>query len=110
MHKKNNCLINRPRISCFHSNKHFYTQLILDRYHSTLVSCSTISKELQRLRMASAIDCYDVGRLLSLKAKKLGIREAFFSFKLHYIKGKIKSFLKGLKDTNFRIIKEPYEK
>ena len=37
----------RPRLSVFRSNRHFYAQIIDDTTHATLVSASTQSKKLK---------------------------------------------------------------
>lgn len=39
--------LNRPRLSVFRSNQHIYAQIIDDDTYQTLVTCSTLDKEVK---------------------------------------------------------------
>ncbi|MFN7039429.1 MAG: 50S ribosomal protein L18 [Alphaproteobacteria bacterium] len=69
--KKNNHS-NRIRLSIFRSGKHIYGQFIDDLKGITIVSASSISKEIKdKLKTGSNIDAAkEVGYFLALKAKE----------------------------------------
>ena len=65
----------RPRLSVFRSNKHMYAQIIDDNAHTTLVSASTVQKdikaELEKTNDVAAA-AY-LGKVIAERAKEKGI-------------------------------------
>lgn len=78
----------RVRLSVFRSNKHIYAQVIDDVSGKTLVSASTVEKELGGAGEAggSAEDAGKVGAAIGQRAVAAGITEVSFdrgSYKYH---------------------------
>lgn len=73
----------RPRISIFKSNKHFYIQLIDDVSGKTLASVSDKEIKIKKNKMANA---KELGKVLAKKALELGFNSAVFDrggYKFH---------------------------
>jgi large subunit ribosomal protein L18 len=85
----------RPRLSVFKSLRHFYAQLIDDEAGRTLLSASTLDKEL-RERPAkgnpTAEVCKNVADLLCKRAKEKGITQVVFDHGGFGYRGRIKAF------------------
>lgn len=83
---------NKPRLSVFRSNVHFYAQIIDDVKGVTLagVSESEIKDKLNRVEKAS-----ELGAILAKKAKDLGIKEVIFDKGAYKYHGRVKSFAEG---------------
>jgi len=86
----------RPRLSVYRSDHHFYAQIIDDTVGHTLVSASSIDKEFVKrygFRGGKSIPVVEkVAELLVERAKQKGITRVVFDrggFKYH---GKIKAF------------------
>ncbi|OGQ04008.1 MAG: 50S ribosomal protein L18 [Deltaproteobacteria bacterium RIFCSPLOWO2_12_FULL_44_12] len=76
----------RPRLSVFKSAKHLYAQLIDDLAGKTLVSSSTLDKELKSKAKGTLEGAKQVGKLLAQRALKKGIKKVVFDrggFKYH---------------------------
>lgn len=78
----------RPRLSVFKSNKHFYIQLIDDGTGKTLVSVS--DKELaasgKKSKKTAKIPAHELGKSLAKKAVNAGIKTIVFDrggYKFH---------------------------
>ncbi|MGC9322474.1 MAG: 50S ribosomal protein L18 [Kosmotogaceae bacterium] len=87
----------RPRLAVFRSEKHIYAQLIDDSKGVTLVSASTLDKDVKgSIDKSWNVDAAKkVGELLAKKAKDKGITNVVFDrggFKFH---GRIKSLAEG---------------
>ncbi|WP_069998829.1 50S ribosomal protein L18 [Cellulosilyticum sp. I15G10I2] len=70
----------RPRLAVYRSEKHIYAQIIDDTKGSTLVSASTVEKELAKaLEATSNVDAAKaVGEAVAKKALAKGINEVVF--------------------------------
>lgn len=80
----------RPRLSIFKSNKHFYAQIIDDESSKTLVSYSTLAKDLKGTETAklSKESAKVIGEKLAAMAKEKNINQVIFDrgrFKYHGI-------------------------
>jgi len=83
----------KPRLAVFKSEKHIYAQIIDDMKGNTIVSASTVDKELKNeLKKTWNIEAAEkVGELLAKRAVEKGISSVVFDrggFKYH---GRIKS-------------------
>jgi len=47
LHKRIQGTLKRPRLSVYRSNTHIYAQIIDDRNHKTLVTCSTLERSIK---------------------------------------------------------------
>lgn len=90
----------KPRLAVYRSEKHIYAQLIDDTKGITLVSASTVDKELKN----SVEKTWDVqaakrvGKLIAEKATAKGISSVVFDrggFKFH---GRVKSLADGARE------------
>lgn len=70
----------RPRLSVFRSLNHIYAQVIDDTKGHTIVSVSTLDKELkdEKGHKGNVAMAKKVGRLLASKALKAGIKNIVF--------------------------------
>ncbi len=83
----------RPRLTVFRSNKHIYAQVIDDINQKTLVSASTVSKELKgKVSKTSDLEAaVQVGKLIGQKAKEAKIEQVAFDRGSYLYHGKIKA-------------------
>ena len=86
-----------PRLSVYRSLTHVYAQLIDDVKGNTLVTASTLSKELKgsfdgKDKKAQA---FAVGELLAKKAKEKGITEVVFDRGGYLYTGRVASLADG---------------
>jgi large subunit ribosomal protein L18 len=82
----------RPRLSVFRSLKHIYAQLIDDDTGKTLVSASTLTKELQNgITGFNCTSAEKVGELLARRAVEAKITTVVFDRSGYRYHGKIKA-------------------
>lgn len=94
----------RPRLSVFRSNKHFYAQIIDDTSHKTLAAASTQSKELKdkfsgRLTMETV---KEVGQLIAKKAKEKNISTVCLDRGPYLYHGRVKAFADAARDGGLK--------
>jgi large subunit ribosomal protein L18 len=94
----------KPRLAVFKSEKHIYAQIIDDTKGHTLVSASTLDKELrQKLSKTYNIEAAkEVGRLIAQRALSLGIKTVVFDrggFKYH---GRIKALADAAREAGLK--------
>ncbi|MGC8736797.1 MAG: 50S ribosomal protein L18, partial [Dissulfurimicrobium sp.] len=86
----------RPRLSVFRTTKHIYAQIIDDEQHRTLVSVSSLSKELREKIASSETGsgkkdiARHVGQLLAIRAKDIGIAKVAFDRNGYLYHGRVK--------------------
>lgn len=83
----------RPRLSIFRSTSHMYAQIVDDTTGNTIVSASTLSKELKgKIKSTGNIDAAKkVGELLSKVAKKNNISTVAFDRNGFLYHGRVKA-------------------
>jgi len=94
----------KPRLAVFRSEKHIYAQIIDDTKGHTLVSASTLDKELrQKLSKTYNIEAAkEVGKLIAQRALSLGIKTVVFDrggFKYH---GRIKALADAAREAGLK--------
>lgn len=94
----------KPRLAVFKSERHIYAQIIDDTKGHTLVSASTLDKELrQRLSKTYNVEAAkEVGRLIAQRALSLGIKTVVFDrggFKYH---GRIKALADAAREAGLK--------
>ncbi|AJC72993.1 50S ribosomal protein L18 [Pseudothermotoga hypogea DSM 11164 = NBRC 106472] len=94
----------KPRLAVFRSEKHIYAQIIDDTKGHTLVSASTLDKELrQRLSKTYNTEAArEVGKLIAQRALSLGIKTVVFDrggFKYH---GRIKALADAAREAGLQ--------
>lgn len=94
----------RPRLSVFRSNQHIYAQLIDDKAGSTLVSASTLDKDLKAkitnggTKEAAIL----VGQLLAERAVKKGISDVVFDRGGYLFHGRVRSLADAARETGLK--------
>jgi large subunit ribosomal protein L18 len=82
----------KPRMSVFRSNKHISVQLINDIKGETLVSATSLEKEIKEKKGIKKIEqAALVGKLIAQKSLEKGIKEVVFDRGGYLYHGRIKS-------------------
>lgn len=87
----------RPRLSVFRSNKGIYVQIIDDRVGKTLVSASTLDKELDNKGTKSE-QAKAVGELIAKRAQDAGINGVVFDRNGYRYHGRVKALADGARN------------
>ncbi|MBR3403202.1 MAG: 50S ribosomal protein L18 [Parasporobacterium sp.] len=91
----------RPRLSVYRSNMHIYAQIIDDVAQKTLVSASTVQKdvkaELEKTNDVAAA-AY-LGKVIAERAKAAGINEVVFDRGGYVYHGKIKALADAAREA-----------
>lgn len=89
----------KPRLRVFKSAKHFYAQVIDDSRGHTLVSMSSLDKELNSEDLkGKCSQAHQVGKLLAEKAKSAGISKVILDRGGYIYHGRIKAFSDGARE------------
>ena len=91
---------NRPRLSVFRSQRHLYAQIINDLTGQTLVSASSLDKELKgNLKDGSdSKAAKQVGLLLGKRALGVGIEKVVFDRGGYVYHGRVKELAEGARE------------
>jgi large subunit ribosomal protein L18 len=94
----------RPRLSVFRSGKHIYAQIIDDQNHKTLVSASTVSKDLKgKVKKGSNIAAAkEVGNVLAKKAKEMKIQAVSFDRNGYLYHGRVKALADAAREQGLK--------
>ncbi len=90
----------RPRLSVYKSLKHIYAQIIDDTKGVTLVSASTLDKELRGKlsELTKTEEAREVGRLIAKRALEKGIKMVVFDRGGFIYHGRIKALAEGARE------------
>jgi large subunit ribosomal protein L18 len=92
----------RPRLNVFRSNKHLYAQLIDDMGGVTLVSASTMEKDLN-LESTSNVDAAKlVGELVAKRAVEKGITAVVFDRGGYLYHGRIQALADAARENGLQ--------
>ena len=91
----------RPRLAVFRSNNHMYAQIIDDTVGKTLVSASTVDKEVKaELEKTNNVDAAAyVGTVVAKKALEKGIKEVVFDRGGFIYQGKIQALADAAREA-----------
>ena len=91
----------RPRLAVFRSNNHMYAQIIDDTVGNTLVSASTLEKEIKaELEKTNDVDAAAyVGKIVAKRAMDKGITEVVFDRGGFIYQGKIKALADAAREA-----------
>ena len=91
----------RPRLAVFRSNNHMYAQIIDDTVGNTLVSASTLQKDVKaNLEKTNNVDAAAyLGTVLGKKAVEAGITEVVFDRGGFIYQGKIQAFADAAREA-----------
>lgn len=83
----------KMRLSVFRSGKHIYAQIIDDAKASTIVSASTLEKEVRdNVKKASTVEAASfIGKVVAERAVKSGISEVIFDRGGYIYHGRVKA-------------------
>ena len=90
-----------PRLAVFRSNKHIYAQIIDDTVGKTLVSASTLQKEVKaELEKTNNVDAAAyLGKVIAEKALEKGIKEVVFDRGGFIYQGKIAALAEAAREA-----------
>jgi large subunit ribosomal protein L18 len=88
----------RPRLNVFRSNQHIYAQLIDDVAGVTLVSASTLDKELDA-KGTKTEQAVAVGALIAKRAEAKGLKDVVFDRGGYLYHGRVKALADAAREN-----------
>lgn len=95
----------RPRLTVYRSLSHIYAQLIDDATSKTLISASSLSKEISdeiKDTKGKSVRSKKVGSLLAKKALELNISNVVFDRNGYRYHGRIKALADGAREAGLK--------
>ena len=91
----------RPRLAVFRSNNHMYAQIIDDTVGNTLVSASTLEKDVKaEIKKTNDVDAAAyLGTVIAKKAIEKGIKEVVFDRGGFIYQGKVKALAEAAREA-----------
>ena len=93
---------NRYRISVTKSLKNFSVQIIDDKLKKTLVSASSIEKDIKKNKVKKIEKSSLIGEILAKRAKEKNINEVYFDRGGYKYHGRIKIFAETLRKNGLK--------
>ena len=93
---------NRFRISVSKSLNNLSAQIIDDRLNKTLVSASSIEKEIKAKKIKKIEKSTLIGEILAKRAKDKNIEKVFFDRGEHKYHGRVKNFADSLRKNGLK--------
>ena len=93
----------RPRMTVFRSNKAIYAQIINDKEEKTLVSASSIDKDLKLSSNNKTEVAKQVGVSIGNKSLKAGIKAVSFDRNGYLYHGRVKSLADGAREAGLNL-------
>ena len=93
---------NRYRISVSKSLKNFSVQIIDDKQKKTLVSASSIEKDIKKNKVKKIEKSSLIGEILAKRAKEKNINEVYFDRGGYKYHGRIKVFAETLRKNGLK--------
>ena len=93
-----------PRLAVFRSNNHMYAQIIDDTVGNTLVSASTLQKDVKaNLEKTNNVDAAAyLGKVIAEKALEKGIKDVVFDRGGFIYQGKIKALAEAAREAGLQ--------
>ena len=88
-----------PRLNVFRSNKNIFAQIIDDEAQVTLVSASSIDKELKLENGSNVEAAKQVGELIAKRAKKAKITKVTFDRGGYLYHGRVKALAEAAREN-----------
>ena len=88
-----------PRLNVFRSNSNIFAQIIDDTKGTTLVSASSIDKELKLKNSGNVEAAKEVGKLLADRAKKAKIKKVVFDRGGYLYHGRVKALADAAREN-----------
>lgn len=94
-----------PRLNVYKSINHIYAQIIDDKRQKTLLSASTLSKEIaENIKGKTKSDqAFIVGELIGKMAKKKGIKQVVFDRGGYLYTGRVLKLAEGARKAGLKI-------
>ncbi|HLU23931.1 50S ribosomal protein L18 [Lederbergia graminis] len=89
----------RPRLNVYRSNKNIYAQLIDDENGVTLVSASTLDKELNIESAGNVEAAHKVGELVAKRAAEKGFNKVVFDRGGYLYHGRVKALADAAREN-----------
>jgi len=100
--KLKNVNYNRFRISVSKSLNNLSAQIIDDRLKKTLVSVSSIEKEVKEKKIKKMEKSFLVGEILAKRAKEKNINKVYFDRGANKYHGRVKNFAESLRKNGLK--------
>ena len=94
--------VNRYRISVSKSLNNLSAQIIDDKQRKTLVSASSIEKEIKSKKIKKMEKSSIIGEMLAKRAKEKNINEVFFDRGAYKYHGRVKIFAETLRKNGLK--------
>ncbi len=90
----------RPRLSVFRSSKQIYAQIIDDAKGVTIVSASTVEKDVRgSIKTGADMEAAKaIGKLVAERAKKAGVTQVVFDRGSYLYHGRVKALAEGARE------------
>lgn len=92
----------RPRLSVYRSNKFLYAQIIDDVSGKTLVSASTLEKELRQSAAINIESAKKLGALLAKRAMEKSVNQVVFDRAGYIYHGRIKALADAAREAGLK--------
>jgi large subunit ribosomal protein L18 len=94
----------RPRLSVYRSNKQIYAQIIDDATSTTLVSASTMDKDLRDKvgNGGNKAAAEAVGKLIADRAKKAGVESVVFDRGSYLFHGRVQALAEAAREGGLK--------
>jgi len=94
----------KPRLSVFRSSQHIYAQIIDDVKGCTVVSASTLDKEVRsNVKKASTVEAASfIGKTVAERALKSGIKEVVFDRGGYIYHGRVKALAEAAREAGLK--------
>ena len=94
----------RPRLAVFRSNNHMYAQIIDDTVGNTLVSASTVEKEIKgELEKTNNVEAAAyLGTVIAKRALEKGIKEVVFDRGGFIYQGKVAALAEAAREAGLK--------
>ena len=93
---------NRYRVSVSKTLKNLSAQIIDDKARKTLVSASSIEKEIKKIKAKKIDKSNEIGEILAKRAKEKNISEVYFDRGENRYHGRIKVFADALRKNGLK--------
>ena len=94
----------KPRLSVFRSGKHIYAQVIDDTKGATVVSASTLDREIrENIKKSSTVEAASfIGKVVAERAVKAGVSEVVFDRGGYIYHGRVKALADAAREAGLK--------
>ena len=94
----------KPRLSVFRSGKHIYAQVIDDTKGATVVSASTLDKEIrENIKKSSTVEAASfIGKVVAERAVKAGVSVVVFDRGGYIYHGRVKALADAAREAGLK--------